>query len=302
MKKLTLPCLAAAAMLAARVGLCGTQSSTNYTALSDAADAGGGRAASASYTADTALGSLGAAADAGPDLLLKSGFVGQLTDVTNLAVTAATAAIDEGATNALAGIACLDDGTLTVLDGNEIAWLSPAFPVGTLSAAGSAATLAVFADSAASVTGRYFGVSGAVAFVVRNSDPDNFGTYAGDGLPDAWQARWFGVGNPDAAPHANPDHDAYDNAQEHAALTDPTNAASFFAIAAVSHSPAGLVVSFGPTSAARAYRLLYTSDLSTGNWTELPGSSWAPGAAGAMALADTTAAPSRFYRVAIRVP
>jgi hypothetical protein len=49
----------------------------------------------------------------------------------------------------------------------------------------------------------------------------------GDGLPDAWQIRYFGcVTCSQAAPSADPDHDGFTNLEEFEAGSDPTNALS----------------------------------------------------------------------------
>jgi len=63
---------------------------------------------------------------------------------------------------------------------------------------------------------------------VINVGNDDFGSYAGDGLDDAWQVSYFGSDNPNAAPGADPDGDFMSNRGEYIAGTIPTNATSHF--------------------------------------------------------------------------
>ncbi|MCE9612846.1 MAG: hypothetical protein K8T26_01130 [Lentisphaerae bacterium] len=264
-------------------------------------DAGGQHVTSANCIIDGSLGGIGAVATDG-GVAIKSGYVGQLTDVTNVAITAVPAAVNEMDNAQLTGLAIMDDGSVTALAGSEIAWPNPAHPVLSVSAAGMAETMPVYVDTTASVTGLYLGVTGSGMFLVRDASPDNFGIYGGDQVPDAWQVHWFGVRNFDGAADANPDGDPHDNRAEWIALTDPTNPASFFAVDAISNQPPSRMVVFSPSSTSRIYRLQYATNLVTSVWTNLPGAAWAAGSPGQMSLSDTNTGAVRFYRVQVAVP
>ena len=262
-------------------------------------DSGGQRTTSASYTIDGGIGGIGEVVN-GEDVALKSGYVGQLTDVTNVAITAASSAVDEGDNVQLAGVATMDDASVTPLTGSEIAWPSPAYPVLSISPAGLAETMQVYAGTTASVTGLYLGVTGSGVFLVRDANPDNFGLYAGDQIPDGWQVTYFGPNNTNGLASAI-NATGQNNLYAYIADLCPTNPASCFEIVGVSNQPPNRVICFRPASTGRLYRLLYATNLVSGVWTNLPGATPEAGLGDQMSLSDTNAAPTRFYRVHVRV-
>jgi hypothetical protein len=111
--------------------------------------------------------------------MLKSGFAGQLVEATNVAVTAAPSYVNESETEQLGDTAGQDDGTVSALNGSEIQWVPPVYPIAVLTPAGTITAAVVYADTAGAVTGAYVGVTGSVALVVLDSSPDNYGIYAG---------------------------------------------------------------------------------------------------------------------------
>ena len=283
---------------AATAVLAGARSSLTCT-VNDTADAGGLCATSANYRIDGSLGGVGATA--GPADQLRAGYIGQLTEVTNGVVTAAPGSVNEGETTQLGAVAGYDDATVTVVGGGEIAWCEPAFPVAALNSGGLAAGAAVYADTPAVVTGRYLNVACWGAFSVLDSDPDNYGLYAADLLPDGWQVQFFGINNPQGLADAI-NVTGRSNRYTYTADLDPTNSASVFEIVAISNLPPNRVIVFGATSTNRVYRLLYASDLAGGVWTNLPGQVPTPGQPGRMSLSDAPGTASRFYRVEVQVP
>ncbi len=50
--------------------------------------------------------------------------------------------------------------------------------------------------STGTVAGVYQSTTGSLLLVVVDTDNDNFGAYAADGLPDGWQVANFGTNNP----------------------------------------------------------------------------------------------------------
>jgi len=86
------------------------------TLVTSSIDGGGQRATSASYTMDGSLGGIaGISTVASPPETLKAGYIGQLTEMSSLTVTGTPATINQGATTQLAGIATMDDATVTAL-------------------------------------------------------------------------------------------------------------------------------------------------------------------------------------------
>lgn len=263
-------------------------------------DSGGQRTSSANYVNDGSIGGIGDAA-AGGEVMLKPGYVGQLTEISNLVLIAVTRPVNEGGTNQLGGIAGLDDATVVALEGSNIVWSAPVFPISAISSAGVAIMANVYADTPCVVTGRYPGITGSGTLVVLDSNPDNYGSYAGDGLPDWWQNQYFGLSNPNAAATNNPDGDCLNNTQEYVADTNPTNPASFFRIVAISNAAPAHFVCFN-SSTGRIYTLLYATNLVTASWTNVTVQTDIQGAGTLMTLVETNAVSPRFYRVTVRVP
>ena len=271
-------------------------------AVNDTTDGGGLRTASASYTMDGSIGGIGGISSAAsPAETLKAGYLGQLTEVSSVAVTGTPAQVTEYSTSQLSATAFMDDATVTPLAGSEIAWNSPAWPIQSISISGVATTLAVYANTPATVNGQFLGVSGSGSLLVLDSIPDNYGSYAGDGIPDSWQAQYFGVNNPQGVASAT-NSTGHNNLYTYTADLNPNDPASIFAVVAISNQPPNRVVCFKTASAGRVYRLLYATNLISGVWTNLPGATWTPGLDGQMSLNDTNAAAARFYRVQVQTP
>lgn len=85
---------------------------------------------------------------------------------------------------------------------------------------------------------------------------------------------------------------------EYVADTDPTNAQSFFRIAAVSNSPSDTV--YFASSARRYYTLQRCADPSDGLWSNTVDQTDIPGTGGTASLCDTNPAPHSVYRVEVR--
>jgi hypothetical protein len=277
----------------------GSRSGGNCT-VNDTTDSGGQRATSANYTADGSIGGIGGIST-GTTQTLKSGYIGQLTEVTNVTVVASPASANENDTLQLTGVAMLDDATMTTLAGNEISWATPGFPVASISPAGLATTTAVCSNTWGVVSGAFLGVNGSGLVLVLDSNPDNYGIYASDGIPDWWQAQFFGASNPLGLASAT-NITGRSNLYTYIADLNPTNPAAIFEVTAVSTQPPNRLVWFSSSSTGRLYRLLYTTNLVSGVWTNLPDTTPVAGSSGQMALTDTNAASPRFYRVQVQLP
>lgn len=276
-------------------------------ALADVAmvsiDAGGGHSAGANYVLDGSIGGVGAIA-AAPTETLKGGYVGQLTEVTNLVVISTPATINEAATSQLSGTAQLDDGTITLLSGSDINWLGATYPIASITGNGLLTASLVFDDASGPLTGYYLGATAGTTVQVLDSDPDNFGNYAGDGLPDFWQTQYFGLNNPAAAPGVDADGDGQDNLFEYAAGVVPTNAASVFAlrIEPIAGQPHQQKLIFTPRFAGRIYTPEYRTNLMTGGYQPLTGVSTSDNGLERTVTDVNANEPQRFYRIKIDYP
>lgn len=285
----------------------GARESADYQVAPDALTGGGGRSASANYTADAALGSPAGTSTGGtaPAVVARHGFIAQLYQVTALTPSADPPTLDEGAARQLAAAATCDDGTTLALDPAAIAWSVAAGPLTTIDAGGLATAGPVYADTAATARASWAGLTGDLVLTVVDAQPDNYGSYAGDGLDDSWQFDHFGLDNPLAAPDLDPDGDGQDNRFEFTAGLVPTDPLSRFLlrIAAVPGQPQWKHLVFQPLAAGRTYTVEHSPDLSPASWAPLPGTSPSEDLGDQRTVTDTAAtAPEKFYRVGITKP
>ena len=279
----------------------GPRTSPDYVLAPETTGCGGGRVSSANYTLDMSLGTSGGAT-ASADMLGKSGYAGQLYDVTGLLLGAIPASIDEGGSRQLTVQATLDDATALVPSATEVAWSVVAGPLTGIDPGGLASAGFVYQDTAATAKGDWSGVSGTLELTVLDSLPDNYGSYAGDGLDDDWQEDHFGLDNTDAAPGMDPDGDGQDNRFEFLAGLVPTDPASRFLVwvAEVTGQPTHRNVVFEPVSADRNYRVLRSSTLTSSSWSPLPGTPPVSDNGNQRTITDTQATEAmKFYRIEI---
>lgn len=281
------------------------RTSANYRVSAESFDGGGQRATSPAYTHDGSLGGvIGVSNVASPTQTVKSGYIGQLYEITALQLAATPAMIDETATRQLSAGQLLDDDSLNLLAASEVTWGVQDGPLSGIDANGLATAGPVYEDTAATAQGIHAGFTGTLGLTVLDSLPDNFGSYAGDGLGDDWQVLYFGLGNLLAGPLLDPDGDSQNNAFEFTAGLDPTNPLSHFLleIQPVPGQPAHKNLIFGPRFEDRNYTVMSTSDLSGGSWD--PTILSAPNDNGSeRTVTDTAAsAPKKFYRVEIEMP
>lgn len=271
------------------------------TLVNSTADICGGCGSSASYTLVGSVGSIGGVSSASAHVL-RHGYIGQLTEVGSVSVASAPAAVYECRTTQLSGVAWLDDDTVTVLSGGEIEWGPPAWPLAGISPGGVATAAVVYADTPATVTGSFLGVSGRGSVMVLDADPDNYGSYAGDGLADWWQVQYFGLDNPAAAPGADPDGDGQNNLFEFVAGVVPINAASVFRfrIEPVPGQPTHKRLVISPRVPERIYTVFFRTNPDVGGSWERLGNVVVTDNDTERIVTDLEATnSSRFYRVKI---
>jgi hypothetical protein len=286
--------------------LADTRTSANYSLTTESVDSGGLRATSANYRNDASIGGVtGVSSAVAPPETAKHGYIGQLYETVGLALAANPATVNEGSARQITAAATLDDGSTLWLPGNMVQWAVISGPIASVNPGGLATAALVYQNEAASVGGSYLGKSGSVALTVLNVNSDDFGAYAGDGLDDAWQVLYFGLGNPQARPDRDPDLDGQNNTFELIAGTNPTdgNSRFRFRIEMVTGQPTWRNLIFSPRLAGRTYTPLSRSSLSTGAFGPLGGSTSTTDNAQERTVTDQSATTAeRYYRIRISMP
>lgn len=247
------------AILPATLSHAGTSASADYSITTDVLDAGGRKTTSAGYANDGSIGAIGQLTSSG-DAAIRSGFPGQLYDLTNvLQVNLSPATIGEGTSLQLGVQAVADDSTLLTLAPSSVAW-STAGPL-SISAAGMATGGAVYENTAATAMATLGAATGSLPITVVDTLEDNFGLYAADGITDSWQVAHFGVDSPDGLATADPDDDQQNNRLEFLATTTPNDPESRLRLRVqpVPGSPTRKALVFSPYNPARTYVAEWTS-------------------------------------------
>jgi len=234
-------------------------------------DSGGGLTSSTSYSNVGSLGDIaGVSTVESPAQTLKSGYIGQLYEVTDLQVAGSVTVIDEGAASQLSAEAFLDDETTFVVPGSEVLWSVVSGPVDSINE-GLVTTGPVYQNTNAKVQGSYQARPATVEMSVINIGGDDFGIYATDGLPDLWQVEHFGEENSYASPFLDPDGDGQDNSFEFTAGLVPTDALSRFFLTIESIAGEKNKLTFSPVLVDRNYTVLVSPGLTTDSWSPLVG-------------------------------
>ena len=298
------------AALLALCGVCsaahaGPRSSASYGIVTESFDVGGGRSASALYSVDASIGPVtGISTAAAPEVTAKHGYIGQLYDVTGLTLTAATLNVNEGATSQLGAWQALDDATFLAVPAASVAWSVASGPLTGVNAGGLATAGIVFQDTAATVQGVFSGNIGTLALTVKNVNTDDYGTYAADGIDDAWQNQFFGLNNPNAAPTVDFDGTGQTNLFKYLAGLDPLDPNSRFTLtlAPVAGQPAQKNVIFTPRLIDRTYTVTFKTDLNAATWTPLPGGIVTDAGQQRTVTDPAATGATKFYHVEITKP
>ncbi len=293
-----------ALLLAAAPLHAGPRDSTDYHVATDTNDGGGARSISADYAHDGSMtGFVGVATPTG-DFTAKHGYVGQLYDVTGLALNAVSLTLGEGATDQLSAWQSLDDATFLAVPAASVAWSVTSGPLVSISAAGLATAGIVYEPTNALVQGIYLGQSGPFQLNVLDTIPDNFGAYAGDGLGDDWQVQYFGQNNPLAAPDVDPIGNGYTNRFKFIAGLNPLDPASRFqlTLAAVPGQPGQKMVTFSPFLPGRTYVITAKSSLTAPAWEGITASAPMDNGTERTVTDLNAGGGAKFYRVEITKP
>jgi hypothetical protein len=272
-----------------------------YSQQAITVDAGGGHGASASYSQQSCIGGISGITEvAAEGALAKAGYLGQIYDVSGIALTSTPASLAESSSAQLGALEALDDGTYLALPADSITWGVDSGPLTGVSPSGLATADVVASDSHAVVSGSYSIFNTTLDLTILDTVPDNFGTYAGDGLGDDWQVQYFGEDNPLAAPTLDPDGDGQLNHFEFVAGLDPTDPSSLFTVQITGDSEGSPQVIFDPVVAGRTYTVKYKDTLDALTWdTLLNKTTDNSGPERTITDNSATSAPARFYIVEI---
>jgi hypothetical protein len=282
-----------------------SRSSASYSVPADSADAGGRPATSASYASHGCIGGVGGIGTVvAPAQIAKHGYMGQLYEVSGLALGANPTTVDEGASRQLTARAMLDDATSINLGAATVSWSVVSGPINGISAAGLATAGSVYEHTPATVHGSFQSRVATLGLLVRNVGNDDYGMYAGDGLDDAWQVAQFGHNNPNAGPGGDPDGDGQNTGYEYVAGTLPLDGTSYFQlwIESVPGQPTHRNLVFSPRVSGRTYVPEFTLDLGSGIFDKLDGFSTTD-IGPTRTITDVNATePTKLYRVRITMP
>lgn len=185
------------------------RTSTNYAIAAESISISGSRATSGNYTLDGSVGGIvGFSSVSSPTTrTAKLGYIGQLYEVTGLTLTSASSELSETDTLQLNAAQTLDDASFLEVPATSVAWGVISGPLTSINSNGLAASGNVYVDTSAVAQGDFAGFTGTLALTVKNVTFDDFGSYATDGIDDAWQVNFLGldntVANPDADLQAN---------------------------------------------------------------------------------------------------
>lgn len=294
-------------VLLAGVAQAEQRNSTNYTVIADVADDGGVRATSAAYTNDGSAGAVtGLSAAATPQEVMRDGYAGQLYDIIVLVLNSASSgsSVNETATLQLAAFEQLDDASFLAVDPSAVTWSVVGGPVTGISTVGLATTGTVYQDTDATVQGVFVGLTAQLSLTVLDTIPDNFGLYADDGIDDAWQVRYFGADNPQAASGVDADGTGQTNFFKFIAGLDPIDPSSRFdlRITPVPGQPGQISLTFGPVVSGRTYTVTAKSDLGAATWGSINASAPSDNGTERTIIDLSITGTAKFYRVEITKP
>ena len=247
------------------------RTSTDFTVAADTTDAGGQRTSSSAYTNHGSIGGVaGISTVASPAATAKHGYIGQLYEVTGLQISASPTTVNEAATRQLNAAQVLDDDSTLTVPAASVDWSVMAGPFSGISASGLAAAGQVYEDTVATAQGSFAGDIGQLNLTVNNITDDDFGSYAGDGIPDDWQVQYFGEDNAEAGPNVDADGDGDSNLYEYHARLLPNDPASFLSITLTLDATEGdALLALSPGKAGVSYAVSTKDSLLDADWIPL---------------------------------
>jgi hypothetical protein len=287
----------------------GARSSANYSVPADSIDFGGARAQSANYSINgSALGEFGASQNAlvtSAAYTGKNGYVGELYDIVALSITAPPSSnLNELTSRQLLAAPLADDvTTLAAFDPSTVTWSVVAGPITSISSSGIATAANIYQDTLATVGGAAQNLSGQLNLTILDTNPDDYGIYANDGIPDSWQVQYFGTNNPKGVASTDADGTGQTNLFKYVAGLNPLDGSRFaLSIQQVSGRPAQKNLIFQPLVSGRTYLVQFMPGLATQNWQTLTGTTQNDNGNQRTVTDLNATGGTRFYRVQISKP
>jgi len=282
----------------------GTRTSVDYTMSADTFDSGGQRVTSILYTNDGSTELVAGISAAQAQTVMKGGFVAQLTDVTAITLTAPQSTVAEGATIQIEAFELLDDNSRSYVAPQSVSWSVLSGPLTTGSTSGLLTAAAVYQDTAATAHATHLGFQASLALTVMNTGTDDYGSYAGDGLPDTWQVQYFGTNNPKAGPNVDAAGTGQTNLFKYVAGLNPTDPTSRLAvnIQKVPGQPGQMQIVIFPVGAGSTYTVVTKSNLSDPTWAPLTSSTQSDIGQQRTVTDLSPSSTRKFYRVNISKP
>jgi hypothetical protein len=285
------------------------RTSANYSITTETVDTGGANAQSANYSLHgSAVDECGAASNAvisSAAYTAKPGYVGELYEITSLAITAPPSNnLNELTSRQLNAAPQADDTTtLSPFDPSTVTWSIVSGPITSISTSGVATAANVYQDTLATVGGATQGLSGQLGLTILDTNPDDYGIYANDGIPDSWQVQYFGTNNPQGIASADADGTGQTNLFKYVAGLNPLDGSRFtLATQKVNGQPGQKNLIFQPLVTGRTYIVQFVTALTTPTWQTLTGTTQNDNGA-TRTVTDLNATSARkFYRVQITKP
>lgn len=305
------PTMKTKSLLALSLAACATlragpRTSPDYSITTDTADAGGTRTTSTNYTSVASVGGIvGISAEATSAAVARSGYIGQLYDLVGYGLLASNYYPAELGTTQLFPVRTADDGTNVVIPATGFTFSVVSGPLTGISPTGLVTAGAVYQNTTAIVgaTSPAFVGQLTLPLNVQDTLPDNFGSYAGDGIPDSWQFQYFGLDNPLAAPGADASGTGQPNLFKYTAGLNPLDPNARFVLEI---HPGLLAIErrlvFYPRLPGRTYIIEFRPSLDAGQWDPLGGTTFADQLEIRTVTDPNAGVPARFYRVRITKP
>ena len=281
------------------------RSSTDYSIIADSLDAGGATVTSTNYSINESMNdSGGSSSEVTSGYLAKSSYIGQLFDVVGVIPTAPIATVNEGGTMQLGVAQVLDDASYLPITPSLAAWNVVSGSISGIDSNGLATAAIVYQDTTSTVGATYNGFYGTLNLTVLNVNNDDYGPYAGDGLPDDWQIQYFGANNPKAGPNVDADGTGQTNLFKYIAGLNPIDPSSrfTFTIQPVPGQPGQKNVIFTPIVAGRSYTVVSKARITDATWAALNTSSQSDNGAQRTVTDLSATGTTKFYEVQISKP
>ena len=286
-------------VLSAVLGLSGVARGSVVEMVSQGFASGGGAAVGGAYRIQSERGGTVGGVVEGGGFIHKLGNLAQGMEPTSLIILVTDTNLPERASTRPNAVVVMDDETQLRLDRGDLDW---GVFYGPLSAHtwGWVIAEVVYEDTPACLFGRWQSLTGSVNMRVLDTIPDNYGSYAGDGLPDDWQVTYFGLDNTNAMPNADPFGHGQDNRFKYVAGLNPTNPNDRFEFT-IGQGPRGPEISMNPRFSSRGYEIQYQTHLGETNWQTLTEALVEDNGL-TRTLVDTNSPRMRHYRVVISKP